>query len=84
MSTARINYIRIPHVHTSDHEYATMEAHYNRSYYARTLPPVPKGCPTPFGVAGKKCLVWYEHMPVDSVHQRAVDTVHQRGTSACC
>ena len=51
-NTARINLISVPHVYTSDHHYVTLEAHYNRSYYARTLPPVPKDCPTPFGVAG--------------------------------
>jgi prostaglandin-endoperoxide synthase 2 len=51
--SARVDFVPIPHVYTSDHDYATLEAHYNRSYYARTLPPVPKDCPTPFGVAGK-------------------------------
>ena len=52
-SLARTDYVPVPHAYTSYHEYPTMEAHYNRSYYARTLPPVPKNCPTPFGVSGK-------------------------------
>ena len=49
---ARTDFIPVPHTYTSYHEYPTMEAHYNRSYFARTLPPVPKNCPTPFGIAG--------------------------------
>ncbi len=53
---ARTDFIPVPHVYTSHHEYPTMEAHYNRSYFARTLPPVPKNCPTPFGVAGMLAL----------------------------
>ena len=52
MHVARVSYVQYPHVYTNDHEYATLEAYYNRSNYARTLPPVPKDCPTPFGVAG--------------------------------
>ena len=54
---ARLELVTVPHVHTSDHEYATLEAFYNRSYYARTLPPVPKDCPTPFGVAGNQGML---------------------------
>nr|AAF93168.1 cyclooxygenase [Gersemia fruticosa] len=53
---SRTDFVPVPHAYTSYHDYATMEAHYNRSYFARTLPPVPKNCPTPFGVAGKKEL----------------------------
>ncbi|GAB6032189.1 Prostaglandin G/H synthase 2, variant 2 [Chamberlinius hualienensis] len=41
---------------TSGHEYVTLEAYYNTSYYARTLPPVPKNCPTPLGTVGPKTL----------------------------
>lgn len=50
--SARTSFVPVPHGYTSYHEYPTMEAHYNRSLYARTLPPVPKDCPTIFGVAG--------------------------------
>ena len=34
-------------------DYITTESHFNASYYARSLPPVPKNCPTPMGVVGK-------------------------------
>ena len=40
----------------SDHEHVTLDAAFNKSIYARVLPPVPKGCPTPLGVAGNKEL----------------------------
>ena len=56
-NSARLELITVPHVHTNEHEYATLEAYYNRSHYARTLPPVPKDCLTPFGVAGNALLV---------------------------
>lgn len=36
----------------SGHDYITTESHFNASYYARSLPPVPQHCPTPMGVAG--------------------------------
>ncbi|XP_028414403.1 prostaglandin G/H synthase 2-like isoform X2 [Dendronephthya gigantea] len=55
---SRTDFIPVPHVYTSYHEYPTMEAHYNRSYFARTLPPVPKNCPTPFGVAGTVTTIY--------------------------
>lgn len=45
-----------PVPYNSGHEYITTESHFNTSYYARTLPPVPLNCPTPMGVAGKKEL----------------------------
>ena len=37
---------------TSGHEYVTIQAYFNHSYYAMLLPPGPKDCPTPMGVAG--------------------------------
>ena len=40
----------------SDHDYITLDAAFNKSIYARVLPPVPKNCPTPLGVKGKKEL----------------------------
>ncbi|KAI9553283.1 putative cyclooxygese [Daphnia sinensis] len=40
----------------SGHDYITTESHFNTSYYARSLPPVPQHCPTPMGVAGHKEL----------------------------
>nr|ADB65786.1 cyclooxygenase [Gammarus sp. KV-2010a] len=40
----------------SDHPYTTLDAYFNETYFARTLPPVPTHCPTPMGVAGKKEL----------------------------
>lgn len=55
--SARTSFVPVPHGYTSDHEYPTVEAHYNRSLYARTLPPVPKNCPTIFGVAGELIAV---------------------------
>lgn len=50
----RVAPVIMPPLYTSGHAYTTMEAYYNRSYYAMSLPPVPEDCPTPFGVAGKK------------------------------
>jgi hypothetical protein len=41
-----------PPRYNSGYDYITTESHFNTSYYARTLPPVPKHCPTPMGVAG--------------------------------
>nr|ALG96649.1 cyclooxygenase b [Cavibelonia sp. JCH-2014] len=52
----RASNIYNPPVYTSEHEYVTMEAAYNRSYFARSLPPVHENCPTPMGVAGKNVL----------------------------
>jgi len=52
----RSSFLDIPPVYNSNFDYATTEAYFNLSVYARTLPPVPKECPTPLGVAGKKEL----------------------------
>ncbi|KAJ8300006.1 hypothetical protein KUTeg_021525 [Tegillarca granosa] len=54
--TVRSDNIDSPPLYESDHEYVTLDATYNMSYYARVLPPVPRECPTPMGTAGKKEL----------------------------
>ena len=41
-----------PQYVASGHEYVTLQAYFNRSYYAMLLPPVPKDCPTPMGISG--------------------------------
>nr|ALG96661.1 cyclooxygenase [Entonomenia tricarinata] len=48
--------VHSPPIYTSAHEYVTAEAAYNMTYYARSLPPVHKNCPTPMGVAGRSVL----------------------------
>ncbi len=45
-----------PPLYNSGYDYVTTESHYNRSYYARSLPPVPQNCPTPMGVAGESIV----------------------------
>lgn len=54
--TMRSDMIDSPPTYTSEHEYITVDANFNYSVYTRTLPPVPKECPTPMGVWGKKVL----------------------------
>ncbi|KAA0201533.1 hypothetical protein HAZT_HAZT005424 [Hyalella azteca] len=49
----------------SDHSYTTLDAYFNETYYARTLPPTPRHCPTPMGVVGPK-----EYPDVDEVIQK--------------
>ena len=51
--TGRGASIESPPRFNSGHEYITTQSHFNTSYYARSLPPVPLHCPTPMGVAGK-------------------------------
>lgn len=46
--------IQSPPRFNSGHDYITTESHFNTSYYARSLPPVPQHCPTPMGVAGRR------------------------------
>jgi hypothetical protein len=48
--------IQSPPRFNSGHDYITTESHFNTSYYARSLPPVPQHCPTPMGVAGRLTL----------------------------
>ncbi|KAM9444349.1 prostaglandin G/H synthase 2 [Clarias gariepinus] len=54
--TSRANLIESPPTFNADYGYKSWEAYSNLSYFTRTLPPVPKDCPTPMGVAGKKEL----------------------------
>ncbi|KAG7316819.1 hypothetical protein KOW79_020360 [Hemibagrus wyckioides] len=54
--TSRSHLIESPPVFNADYGYKSWEAYSNLSYFTRTLPPVPKDCPTPMGVAGKKEL----------------------------
>ncbi|XP_006634681.1 prostaglandin G/H synthase 2 [Lepisosteus oculatus] len=54
--TSRSHLIESPPTYNSVYDYKSWEAFSNLSYYTRTLPPVPKECPTPMGVAGKKTL----------------------------
>ncbi|XP_012943751.1 prostaglandin G/H synthase 1 [Aplysia californica] len=48
----RSNIIDSPPLYETLHDYPTVSAHTNNSLYARTLPPVPKDCPTPMGSKG--------------------------------
>lgn len=52
----RASFIDMPPKYNSDYEYVTTEAYFNLSQYARTLPPVPRDCPTPLGTAGSATL----------------------------
>lgn len=54
--TMRSDMIDSPPTYESEHPYITVDAHFNQSFYTRTLPPVPKECPTPMGTAGRKQL----------------------------
>ena len=52
--TGRSEMIESPARFNTAYDYITLESYFDRSYYARTLPPVPRNCPTPMGVVG-----WY-------------------------
>ncbi|KAL1022835.1 hypothetical protein UPYG_G00033020 [Umbra pygmaea] len=54
--TSRSHMIDSPPTFNADYDYKSWEAYSNISYYTRTLPPLPKDCPTPMGVVGKKEL----------------------------
>lgn len=58
--TVRSNMVDSPPTYTSEHEYITLEAANNLSYFTRSLPPVPRNCPTPMGVAGKGAHDWFK------------------------
>ncbi|XP_039274782.2 prostaglandin G/H synthase 2-like [Styela clava] len=45
-----------PEAHNTFVDYTTWDGYANKTYYALTLPPVPKNCPTPLGIAGPKVL----------------------------
>lgn len=53
---SRAGVLDSPPIYTSGHEYTTLDAAFNRSYFSRALPPVPKECPTPMGTKGPKEL----------------------------
>lgn len=65
---------------TSAHDYVTLEAYYNTSYYARTLPPVPLYCPTPLGTTGPKVLP-DAHMLVEKFFRRKQFIPEPHGTN---
>ncbi|AEV80364.1 prostaglandin G/H synthase 2 [Cercopithecine betaherpesvirus 5] len=52
----RSEMIDSPPLYNLDYGYNSWEAFSNLSYYTRTLPPVPRDCPTPLGVKGKARL----------------------------
>ncbi|KAB7496601.1 Prostaglandin G/H synthase 2 [Armadillidium nasatum] len=54
--------IDAPPLYESDHTYITLDAHYNESYFARMLPPVPMDCPTQMGTKGPKELIPSEEL----------------------
>lgn len=54
--TMRSDMIDSPPTYDNSHPYITLDANFNMTQYTRTLPPVPKECPTPMGVAGKKTM----------------------------
>ncbi|XP_078685368.1 prostaglandin G/H synthase 2-like [Branchiostoma floridae x Branchiostoma belcheri] len=45
-----------PPLYHTGHDYTSWDTYADRSYYTRALPPVPSGCPTPMGTAGRKEL----------------------------
>ncbi|KAL8612799.1 hypothetical protein ACOMHN_033469 [Nucella lapillus] len=52
----RADLVDSPPQFNSAHPYVTLDAGFNSSYYARSLPPVPEDCPTPMGTKGPKEL----------------------------
>jgi len=54
--TSRGDAVYSPPLYNTGFDYVTTESHFNASYYARSLPPVPLSCPTPMGVVGPKEL----------------------------
>lgn len=53
-SIARSHLVDSPPTYNADYGYKSWEAYSNLSYYTRTLPPLPKDCPTPMGTAGNE------------------------------
>lgn len=45
--TARSHLVESPPTYNSEYNYKSWEAYSNLSYYTRTLPPLPRDCPTP-------------------------------------
>lgn len=54
--------VESPPRYNTGYDYITAESHFNASYYARSLPPVPKNCPTPMGVVGPAKLPDVDYM----------------------
>ncbi|XP_019901001.1 prostaglandin G/H synthase 2 isoform X4 [Esox lucius] len=54
--TSRSHLVDSPPTYNADYGYKSWEAYSNLSYYTRTLPPVPKNCPTPMGTVGRSVL----------------------------
>lgn len=52
----RSNVVDSPPLYETVHDYPTIGATTNFTLYARTLPPIPLGCPTPMGTKGPKEL----------------------------
>ncbi|XP_078734056.1 prostaglandin G/H synthase 2-like [Lampetra fluviatilis] len=53
---SRSDLIDSPPTYNSVYGYKSWEAYSNLSYFTRILPPVPRDCPTPMGIAGKPQL----------------------------
>lgn len=70
-----------PEAHNTAADYATFHGYHNKSYYSQTLPPVPKNCPTPMGVAGPKQLPLVNEL-VEKVFRRIEFKPCPRGTAA--
>lgn len=69
-----------PEPHNTAADYVTFHGYHNKSYYALTLPPVPKNCPTPMGIAGPKQLPDVDEL-VDKVFRRTEFKPCPRGTA---
>lgn len=59
LSTGRGDMVESPPRYNTGYDYITTETHFNTSYYARSLPPVPRNCPTPMGTAGEIRFLYY-------------------------
>lgn len=79
--TLRSDMIDSPSTYTSAHSYITLDANFNLSYYARTLPPVPVDCPTPMGSFGKKVMPDVDRL-VKKIFVRKTFLPEPMGTSA--
>lgn len=78
---SRTSSIDSPPTYSSEHEYITSEAYFNLTFYTRTLPPVPKECPKPMGIAGPKQLPDID-MLVEKFFKRRKFIPEPTGTSA--
>ncbi|XP_077968409.1 prostaglandin G/H synthase 2-like [Styela clava] len=69
-----------PEAHNTAADYTTFDGYANKTYWALTIPPVPKNCPTPAGVAGPRELPDAETL-VKTVFTRTEFKPCPRGTS---